>query len=284
MEHFSFRTEVLSLSYQMNCGPRLWIVGCSWIFTHGRECAGAGFRRMCRKDFLQKFCNFVFGARLHHRQLRNITFSSNFGTATRQNSFLNWKGTTVDESVSQGSVQNYRKHFKLLTYQKQKTLISRYCRSLRRTRANLGICFWVGKIIPNAWEPNTFWEFDSQYATVGEHLCRGYCLFFHCHCRPQPTFELTSLHRVSFQPAIMWWKDCRALHKTFVLMKNIVSHFFHLFKLEVFDRENNFDADPCFSSNTSRKFLFDCQNIVSWFKVSRHTYIILSNPKSPSPL
>ena len=224
------------------------------------------WHRMCRcwvsvpsrKDFLQKFCNFVFGARLHHRQLRNITFSSNFGTATRQNSFLNWKGTTVDESVSQGSVQNHRKHFKLLTYQKQKTLISRYCRSLRRTRANLGICFWVGKIIPNAWEPNTFWEFDSQYATVGEHLCRGYCLFFHCHCRPQPTFELTSLHRVSFQPAIMWWKDCRALHKTFVLMKNIVSHFFHLLKLEVFDRENNFDADPCFSSNTSRKFLFDC--------------------------
>ena len=225
-EHFSFTTQVFSLSYRMNFGPRLGIVGWRRVFTHGTECAGAGFRRTCRKDFLQKFCNFVFGARLHHRQLRNITFSSNFGTATRQNSFLNWKGTTVDESVSQGSVQNYRKHFKLLTYQKQKTLISRYCRSLRRTRANLGICFWVGKIIPNAWEPNTFWEFDSQYATVGEHLCRGYCLFFHCHCRPQPTFELTSLHRVSFQPAIMWWKDCRALHKTFVLMKNIVSHFF----------------------------------------------------------
>ena len=80
--------------------------------------------------------------------------------------------------------------------------------------------------MPKAWEPNTFWEYDGQYATVGEHLCRGYCLFFHCHCRPQPTFELTSLHRVSFQPAIMWWKDCRVLHKTFVLMKNIVSHFF----------------------------------------------------------
>ena len=110
-KHFSFRTEVLSLSYQMNFGPRLWIVGWRWVFTHGRECAGAGFRRTCRKDFLQKFCNFVFGARLHHRQLRNITFSSNFGTATRQNSFLNWKGTTVDESVSQGLVQNYRKHF-----------------------------------------------------------------------------------------------------------------------------------------------------------------------------
>ena len=110
---------------------------------------------------------------------------------------------------------------------------------------------------------------------TGEHLCRGYCHFSHCHCRPQPTFELTSLHRVSFQPAIMWWKDCRALHKTFVLMKNIVSHFFHLFKLEVFDRENNFDADPCFSSDTSRKFLFDCQNLhMTWFKVSRHTYYL----------
>ena len=46
-------------------------------------------------------------------------------------------------------------------------------------------------------------------------------------------------------------------------MKHIVGHFFHLFKLEVFDRENNFDADPCFSSDTSRKFLFDFQNIVS---------------------
>ena len=136
-EHFSFRTEVLSLSYQMNFGPTIWIVGCRWVFTHGTECAGAGFRRTCRKDFLQKFCNFVFGAQLHHRQLGNITFSSNFGTATRQNSFLNWKGTTTDESVSQGSMQNYRKHFNLSTIQNQQTLISRYWKKREQIRESV---------------------------------------------------------------------------------------------------------------------------------------------------
>ena len=80
--------------------------------------------------------------------------------------------------------------------------------------------------MPKAWEPNTFWEYDGQYATVVEHLCRGYCHFFHCHFRPQPTFELTSLQGRSPQSCTVTDFEMKTSNFVLFLLISVVSvHF-----------------------------------------------------------